>query len=322
MSHLMILSLWSFLFCSVCKLAVALKAVVNDDDYSYRIVNEISNDTVFQGGDLAVFVAGKWCTSSSFANTWNMTIRQKEAIHGQDPALGHFDGVQLSWDCHVQRNKTIPIVSSFQNFPSAVVFDLRFPNGAANTTMSDPETSMTNFPTLLLQSSSLQSYLSWHGSFVQSLRGLSTGPLGGPTVFYDTSDLDLKDVIVGSPWNKNKFLKSFTAGTNQDWRGRPAWAPGTSARIDDIPANFTQSFILYQAKNGGITSALHEWGKAMQSKKKLPDVTLEKIGYQTDNGAAYCFCRDSNCSQTVGSMIYLICAKNTVDFPLPHQVTL
>jgi hypothetical protein len=177
--------------------------------------------------------------------------------------------------------------------------------------MSDPETSMTNFPTFLLSSSNSTSnpqwsYLSWHGSFVQSVRGLSTGPLGGPTVFYDASDPELKEVIVGSPWNNNNnnnknLFKSFTAGTNHDWRGRPAWAPGTSARITDMPSNFTQSFILYQAKHGGITSALYEWGKAMQSAKKRSDVTLQKIGYQTDNGAAYCFCQDSNCSNTVCS---------------------
>jgi hypothetical protein len=305
---------WHLLCCSFwlgcCKFAVAIKVVLDDNDsYSYRIVDD-SNQTRFQGGDLAVFVAGKWCTSSQqqTTNTWNMTMRHQQSMQGQDPALGRFDGIQLICDCHII-SKTIPIVFSFRNFPSAIVFDLKFPKGAPNTNMSDPETSMTNFPTFLLSSSNSTrnpqwSYLSWHGSFVQSVRGLSIGPLGGPTVFYNASDPELKEVIVGSPWNNNKnknLFKSFTAGTNHDWRGRSAWAPGTSARITDMPSNFTQSFILYQAKHGGITSALYEWGKAMQSKKKRPDVTLRKIGYQTDNGAAYCFCRDSNCSNTVGS---------------------
>eukprot|EP00980_Cylindrotheca_fusiformis_P000349 scaffold91_cov127-Cylindrotheca_fusiformis.AAC.9 len=288
---------------------MAIKVIVDETDFSYRVVDQ-SSAVLFQGGDLAVFVDGKWCTTASTSNTtstWNMTMEHKQVVHGQDPALGDFEGIQFQFQCHAATTAILLLVT-FRNLPSAVVFDLNFPNGAPNTNMSDPETSNTNFPTFLLhpeEVTSSWSYLSWHGSFVQSVRGLSTGPLGGPTVFYNASDPDLKVVLVGSPWrNDNPFFKSFTAGTNRDWKGRPAWAPGTSARIQHIPKGFTQSFILYQSKNGGgITSSLYEWGQAMQLlTKKSPDVTLQQIGYQTDNGAAYCFCHESNCSQTVRSL--------------------
>ena len=47
---------------------------------------------------------------------------------------------------------------------------------------------------------------------------------------------------------------------------------------------------------------MYGWGalylKASGAKPTVRDVTLEKIGYQTDNGAFYCFCKP-NCSNTV-----------------------
>lgn len=39
----------------------------------------------------------------------------------------------------------------------------------------------------------------------------------------------------------------------------------------------------------------HRYHKAY----KVPDVTLSKIGYQTDNGAYYVFCETANCSKTL-----------------------
>jgi hypothetical protein len=157
----------------------------------------------------------------------------------------------------------------------------------------------------------LPSALSWQGSFVQSVRGFSQGPTGGPTVLYNASDPSLATVVVASQFGSNNrhngrntknYWNSFTAGNNKDWTGSyPAFAPGTSGRISIIPQGFQQSFLLFEGSQGGITGTMSEWGTVMQeassSAKKQSDVTLEKIGYQTDNGAFYCFCRDSNCSR-------------------------
>jgi hypothetical protein len=316
------------------KLAFCFRAIVDasTSTLSYRVVDDVSSQTLFQGGDIAIFMAGKWCTdSNSTSLSWDMTLRNEEAIQGNDSTLGSFEGTQLTWDCHIllegeeSNPQTIPIITSFRNFPSAILFDLRLPNGAPKTNIANAsETSMTNFPTFLFpneessstwttdtdsrfQSLPSYSYLSWHGSFVQSVRGLSTGPLGGPTVFYNKSDPELKHVMIGSPWRINNHFKSFTAGTNQDYKGNPAWAPGSSARITNLPENFSQSFLLYRGKHGGITSALHQWGTIMQQQsaaatsRVVNDVTRDKIGYQTDNGAAYCFCREANCSRIVSS---------------------
>ena len=49
-----------------------------------------------------------------------------------------------------------------------------------------------------------------------------------------------------------------------------------------------------------ITSALHSWGSLLRNYHnstpacEMKDVTLEKLGMQTDNGSYYCFCK-ANC---------------------------
>ena len=231
-----------------------------------------------------------------------------------------------------EEEEIIPIVTSFQNFESgnAVVFEIEWPNGAQQTNISSStDGTLATFPSFRMAgkngtavSETLPSAISWQGSFVQSVHGYSVGPRGGPTVFYDASDSTLSNVIIGSPFhggNENHgggdgdgdgdgddddaHWKTFTAGNKQDWKGLPAFSPGTSARISSLPKGFRQSYLLYQG-NGGITSTMAEWGDVMKKSRpskgnKLKDITLDNIGYQTDNGAMYCFCQDKNCSRTL-----------------------
>ena len=229
----------------------------------------------------------------------------KVLISGSEDGLGAYQGVRLSWSCQFDEIYSVPVVTTFKNFHSgeAIIFEMKWPEGAPNTTMSSPNDAMTNFPTLFVSKDTLPSAISWQGSFVQSVDGYSTGTTGGPTVFYNSFDPLLSIVIVGSAWGGN--WKTFTAGSNTDYKDKPAaWSPGTSGRISSLPKHYKQSIVLYQAKHGGITEALAGWGKTIQQSRssggrKISDVTLQKVGYQTDNGAMYCFCPDQNCSKTL-----------------------
>jgi len=302
---------------------------------------------------------------------------------------------------------TTPIVTTFLNFESqrAVLFNIEFPNGAENTSLAllndtgnDRDTAtLATFPSFVAigdrdrtekknhQRSSnhwwfppaFPSALSWEGSFVQSVRRLSVGPQGGPTVFYDASDPGLKNVVVASPFfdsissgtgktalctqqqqqqqqnqqqahhrcHQTTSFNDFTAGNNKDWTGAlSAFSPGMSGRLKKIRPGGSQSILLYQGSRGGITATMKEWGNILQTfassapkdvssnnstritssnnhskpgavssekppssitttagrkNRKIRDVTLEKIGYQTDNGAMYCFCGQSNCSEVL-----------------------
>jgi hypothetical protein len=403
---------------------------------SYSVVNE-RNETVFQGGDLAVFMGGRWCVAPSPANDNDnkndnendnpikdlhasrpLVVLEQEIINGTAPGLGRYEGIRIRWMCNLELEEhkiekkdnndsdnptaTTIVITSFLNFDSerAVVFDIEYPEGAENTSLvrfshSDGDTAtQANFPSFVMKESigenhededddkrttttstktkpnsyfppTLPSALSWQGSFVQSVRGLSVGPKGGPTVFYNASDPVLATVIVASPFfdgfgggrescghtshsknnnnnNNNSHNKchhyhhfnEFTAGNNRDWTGTiPSFSPGRSGRLTKIPPGRSQSMLLYEGSRGGITSTIQEWGTIMQTvsaavrvssnsksydnsvtmspnaptalltadhrNTKVRDVTLEKIGYQTDNGAMYCFCHQTNCSEVL-----------------------
>ena len=134
------------------------------------------------------------------------------------------------------------------------------------------------------------------------MHGQSTGPTGGPTVFFDKSDAALATVVVGSALDN---FKASSAGPATAWDGKTAaWAPGTAGTIDALPVGFNHSFLLHAAKAGGITAAVAEWGDLLKAvhggsaHTKLVDRTLTHIGYQTDNGAMYVFCQ-GNCSETL-----------------------
>jgi hypothetical protein len=366
---------------------------------SYSVINE-RNETLFKGGDLAVFMGGRWCVAPSpdfIGNPSNynsasrlLVFSSQEHVNGTTPGLGYYKGVRIRWSCNLGESEndpeddsqSVPIVTSFLNFDSqqAIVFDIEYPDGAENTSLvaynqSDSDSAtLATFPSFLMKTSSalvatqgsgdksdkripsatkpgslfppaFPSALSWKGSFVQSVRGLSTGPRGGPTVFYNASDPALSSVVVASPFfgflgrtNCNAshpchHFNEFTAGNNKDWSGKfSAFSPGQSGRLTRIPAGSSQSILLYEGSRSGITSTIQEWGSIMQTSAtqsmvsratskvndalalilphssesttgyKLPkveDLTLERIGYQTDNGAMYCFCRDTNCSEVL-----------------------
>ena len=305
--------------------------------------------------------------------------RDEETVNGTIPGLGEFEGTRIRWLCDLPKESNhshdvnaspFSVVTSFLNFnsKSSVVFDIAFSSGAENTSLvrfnqTDGDTAtLATFPSFVMEGEvnaknssnsdasespkttsyfppTFPSALSWEGSFVQSVRGLSVGPRGGPTVFYNASDSTLTDVIIASPFfdvpldestdpsNPTQHFNQFTAGNNLDWTGTiPSFSPGKSGRLTNIPAGSSHSFLLYQGSRGGITSTIGEWGSVLQTasqpfiaskrsstlsndstinslssikRPKLDDVTLEKIGYQTDNGAMYCFCNNANCSKVL-----------------------
>jgi len=293
------------------------------ENFSYRVVDSDSNCTMLQGSEIAVFMAGKWCVAMPLEHNitndhdhYPLIHKDHRTIRGWQSGLGPYEGVQVTWHCEIDAissskgtPKRVSVVTSLKNFESklAIVFEVEWPEGAWDTNMmsttDDHDVSLTNFPTFLWDSNTNEtadifSALSWEGSFLQSVRGHSKGPAGGPTVLYNSSSSTLENVMIISPFN-SRYWKTFSAGNNFNWRGQAAIAPGTSGRITSLPKGFRQSFLLLQARQGGITAGLAEWGYVMQRKKKIEDVTLQKVGYQTDNGAMYCFCKEKNCSDTL-----------------------
>jgi hypothetical protein len=70
---------------------------------------------------------------------------------------------------------------------------------------------------------------------------------------------------------------------------------GIMGNITEIPAGFTMKTILYVGKENGINAAMSEWGSLLRDVYSKPslqsarskDITLQYLGYSTDNGAYY-----------------------------------
>ena len=182
-------------------------------------------------------------------------------VQGSDPILGAFKGSELTWSAG--RTPLVTTAKSFASSPT-VVFEYLFPDGAKGTSLvqlankSNAEV-IVNFP-CFTNHSALANTLSWHGSFVGAVQNSeSTGPQGGPTVFFNSSDAKLGTVVIGSAMNN---FKSTSAGPGTTWDGKTkAWAPGTSGTITSLPAGFSQAFVLHAGT--GITATIGSWGQLL-----------------------------------------------------------
>lgn len=233
---------------------------------------------------VAVFLDGRWHAHLD----GSLKLTRTAAVHGTDAGIGQYDGTQLVW-----RAGNTSMVTTAKSYAdgSTVVFEYEFPEGANGTSLvklankTNAEV-IVNFP--CFSEYALANTLSWRGSFVGAVQnGLSNGPLGGPTVFYNASDTSMETIVVGSALNN---FKSTSAGPGTAWDGRTvAWAPGTSGTISSLPPGHKQLFVLRRNRaREGITATIGSWGQTLQAVHKtyrVPDVTLAKVGYQTDNGA-------------------------------------
>jgi len=140
----------------------------------------------------------------------------------------------------------------------------------------------------------LDGRLTWKGSFVQpSFDGCSSGTQGGPCVLFDRQNEAHGNVLILS--TANEFtIASRDAGNGVLWNG------GISGTIRLIPKGFRQQFIIFSGSDG-VTDTIARWGEALQKRfqKKMQDITISTLSYQTDNGAQYCFGCRSKCDHTL-----------------------
>ncbi|CAF1132035.1 unnamed protein product, partial [Didymodactylos carnosus] len=126
---------------------------------------------------------------------------------------------------------------------------------------------------------------------------------------WDTTTAFIKDGISGGPLvifdqqNHVLVLSSFSEfmSTSLSHRGMAGGSIefGVMGSIDPIPSNYTNSFIIYYGNNG-INDAVHNWGLTLRKyynktdDDRLNDVTINYLGYYTDNGAYYYYHTELN----------------------------
>ena len=113
---------------------------------------------------------------------------------------------------------------------------------------------------------------------------IKTGMSGGPLVLFNLTDQGQNDAIIISPFSQ--FMSTSLS------RNEKILEYGFLGSIRSIPLNSTNSLIIYYSSKG-INKLVEEWGKTMQiafnrtNINRLNDLTINYLGYYTDNGAYY-----------------------------------
>ena len=184
--------------------------------------------------------------------------------------------------------------------------------GIANggdTQATSTDQAVTTFPSFAMTTKSssspfqLNGRLSWFGSFMQGRvnQGCTSGTRGGPCVLYELADPSHGTVVVLSPLNQF-LVTTYVATTvnaeqsslNSSLTTEFAWGASTMATMKVIPKGYKHSFVALIGQDG-ITDTINLYGRYMREEYKLThrmsDVTIQTLGYQTDNGAQLCFCK-------------------------------
>ena len=209
-----------------------------------------------------------------------------------------------------------------------VVLDYGFPDGAAFPAARSPAGLRTQYPAFeqgSLRRAGYPQALSWEHDTMQPANRLTLGPSGGPTAYAAPG---FRSVLVVSPLDH--FMTSAAADTAVDGSNTTAVAAwGTAATVRSVPPGFVHRIVLHEGR--GLTQTIHEYGQLMQAVAaaggpgsrsrspsggitKIPDITLRKLGYSTDNGAMYCYCKE-HCDTT---LLAVKAAWDTAGIPMAY----
>ena len=263
---------------------------------------------------LAVCVNHQWATES---NGGLVRLPASFSGHGNSNIRSH-SSFRATYNV-TSTHQTFTIQVASHSASSSVIFSSIFHEGLVNTSgctnpITDPDGEngvilsgwpSFRYPDTTYNDHNIHSSLSWRGTFMSPMAGQpSTGPKGGPAIFFG------KDyAIVGSPLGE---YGSWSAGPGSSHDGSitDVFNCGMRGAIQNVPAGFVSSTILYVASSldesrlVSVTDAMYKWGSILRnyhnstSARDMNDVTLTKIGYQTDNGAYFCFCK-GNCSDAL-----------------------
>ncbi|KAK6165977.1 hypothetical protein SNE40_022776 [Patella caerulea] len=122
------------------------------------------------------------------------------------------------------------------------------------------------------------------GTWAPGKVNMNTGTAGGPTIFFDKKD----NVVIIAPFSEFMSASTYLDTTQQP--NRLSW--GIMGGVMEIPEDFMAQFMVFYSPNG-INKAFEEWGSLMKDfygkdpSYRKADMTINYLGYYTDNGAYY-----------------------------------
>jgi hypothetical protein len=271
-----------------------------DDAGGYALTT--SGGARIEGLPVAVATKDGW-VSASAGGAHRLTLgRIVSNASGADPGLGTYTGQAAHWSSKAGG----AFVTGCRSYAGGrtLVLWYSFPAGATFSASAPPAGLCTQFPAVeqaSLRRAGFSQALSWEHDTMQPANRFTLGPSGGPTVYAAPG---FSSVLVVSPLDW--FMTSSTSNATHDHNETAIAAWGTAATVRSVPPGFVHRIVLHEG--WGLTQTIHEYGQMMQavaaagsgfaSTSKVPDVTLRRLGYSTDNGAMYCYCKQ-HCDTTL-----------------------
>ncbi|XP_065187907.1 uncharacterized protein LOC135818451 [Sycon ciliatum] len=286
------------------------------------------------GSGVAVFHEQQWFASDATNETSHndsvdespakkLVLVKKEQKSGVD-VIGSYS----SWDSTWQADDVtiVTVIKTYPSLENVVAFSYNISNSSLTpgTNSGDANNVITNFPALSKANGSFfdnSTFLGWSGMMVRAVMGYPAyGKISGPHVYVDgEAPVNSADVVILSYFDH--FMSS--SQTNQRYNGEKVdWIPGISQSVKSLPAGFSHTFVVFHGTRG-LTQTMHDYGQFMQSThsptgklERHQDITLDFLGYQTDNGAMYCFCYEG--SGCVKTLLDLKAYLDSIEVPLGY----
>ncbi|CAF3548503.1 unnamed protein product, partial [Rotaria sp. Silwood2] len=269
--------------------------VVIDDKGGYNIT--IGRRIWLRSSRTAIYVDNQWYSSDD--NTLPLT--DISYTSGFDPNLGDYRDFQLNYDL-VRDGIRTKIVGHIRDWYRAFGISFHLDTGdrpLTNTVPLDMDHVRTVFPSFHIEQidqNDQRGYFTFEGEMSgdddkhagwwnSSSKVIRSGIQSCPVVLFNLTQQGEGDMLVLSPFSQ--FMATSLSQTNSN-----ILEFGVMGSMLSIPANYTHSMVVFYALNG-INEGIREWGKIMQNeynrtnRHRLSDVTINYLGYYTDNGAYY-----------------------------------
>ncbi|CAF3719866.1 unnamed protein product [Adineta steineri] len=274
----------------------------------------------------ALYVDNKWY--SSHDNT--LPLIDISFAQGIDSNLGHWNETQLNYDL-VRDGIHTKIVGRIRQWYSysAITFHLdtgdQIMTNTVPLTMNTVRTVFPSFDIEQIDSNDQRGYFTIAGEMAgdddkhagrwnSSNKVIKSGMNSGPVVLFNLTQRGENDILVLSPFSR--FMATSLSQTNNRLEY------GVMGSILTIPANYNHSMIVFYSSEG-INEGIRKWGKTMQkafnrtNKNRLNDLTINYLGYYTDNGAYYYY----NTEQGMNYEETMINVHNQIPLPF-HYIQL
>ncbi|CAF4204876.1 unnamed protein product [Rotaria sp. Silwood2] len=269
--------------------------VLIDQKGGYNVT--IGNRVWLRSSRTAIYVDNKWFSSDDNS----LPLTGISYTSGFDPNLGDYRDFQLSYDL-VRSGIHTQIIGHIRDWYSGSGISFHLDTGNLTMTNTVPlgmDHVRTVFPSFYIEQidkNDQRGYFTFEGEMTgddnkhagwwnPSSKVIQSGIQGGPIVLFNLSQQGEGDILVLSPFSR--FMATSLSQTNSN-----TLEYGVMGSMLSIPANYNHSMIVFYSSQG-INEGIREWGQLMQreytrtNQHRLNDLTINYLGYYTDNGAYY-----------------------------------